>query len=68
MQRFKGYHKAIMCYQCRNTMNIQIQQIIDQVSRIGVDEDKTLLLTETDEGVEISKLKTMFAHQVDLET
>ena len=53
IQSFKVYHKAIMCYPCRVRMNIEIQQIIDQVCRIGVDEDETLLLTETDEGVEI---------------
>ena len=59
IQRFKGYHKAIMCYPCHDRMNIEIQQII------GVDEDETLLLT--DEGVEISNVKTMFADQVDSE-
>ena len=67
IQRFKGYHKAIMCYPCRDRMNVEIQQIIDQVSRIGIDVDETLILTETDEGVEISKIKTIFADQVDLE-
>ena len=38
-------------------MNIQIQEIMEQVKKNGVDEDKTLVLTETDEGVQISKVK-----------
>ena len=42
-------------------MNIEIQQIIDKVKRIGVDDDETMLLTETNEDVEISKIKTMFS-------
>ena len=56
-----------MCYPCRDRMNIEIQQIIDQVKHIGVGDDKMLLLTETNEGVEISKINTMFADQLDLE-
>ena len=67
IQRFKGYHKAVMCYTCRDTMNFEIEQIISQVSRVGVADDETLVLTETDEGVEISKVKTKFADLLDLE-
>ena len=67
VQRFKGYHKTIMCYSCRDQMSTEIQQIIEQVKQIGVDEDKTLVLTETDMGVEISKVQTKFADQLDLE-
>ena len=48
-------------------MNVEIEQIIQQVSRVGVADDETLVLTETDEGVEISKVKTKFADQLDLE-
>ena len=25
VQRFKGYHRAIMCYRCRDKMNTEIQ-------------------------------------------
>ena len=28
-QRFNSYHKASMCYSCRDRMNIEIQQIIE---------------------------------------
>ena len=67
IQRFKGYHRAIMCYTCRDEMNVQIEQIVQQVCQVGVAEDETLVLTETDEGVEISKVKTKFADLLDLE-
>ena len=63
VQRFKGYHKAIMCYACRDEMNMEIERIIKQVKDVGVAEDETLILTETDEGVEISKIKTEYAHK-----
>ena len=58
-----------MCYncKCRAQMNIEIQQIIEQVKQIGIDEDETLVLTEIDMGVEISKIQTKFAYQLDLE-
>ena len=50
VQRFKGYHKGIMCYLCRDKMNTEIQQIIEQVKQISVNEDETLVLTQTDYG------------------
>ena len=56
-----------MCYPCRDTMNMEIQQIIEQVIRFGVDEDETLVLTERDNGVEVSKVKTSCVDQLDLE-
>ena len=67
VQRFKGYHRVIMCYRCHDKMNTEIQHMIAQVKDIGVDEDETLVLTETDEGVEIFKIQTIFADQLDLE-
>ena len=67
VQRFKGYHKTIMCIKCHDQMNNEIQQIIEQVKEIGVDEDETLVLTETGTGVEISKVQTKFADRLDLE-
>ena len=56
-----------MCYPCRDTMNVEIQQIIEQLKEIGVAEDETLVLTERDDGVEISKIKTTYVDQLDLE-
>ena len=61
IQRFKGYHKAIMCYACRDDMNAEIKKIIKQVKQVGIDDDETIILTETDNGVEISKIKTKCA-------
>ena len=48
-------------------MNTEIQQTIDQLKQIGVDEYETLVLTETNDGVQISNVKTTFASQLDLE-
>ena len=67
IQRFKGYHKAIMCYSCRDTMNMEIQRIIEQVIRFGVDDDETVVLTELDDGVEVSKVKTSCVDELELE-
>ena len=67
IQRIKGHHKCIMCYSCRDAMNTEIQQIIDQVIRFGVDEDETIVLTELDNGVEVSKVKTSCVDQLELE-
>ena len=67
IQRIKGHHKCVMCYSCRDTMNMEIQQIIDQVIRFGVDEDETIVLTELDNGVEVSKVKTSCVDQLELE-
>jgi hypothetical protein len=46
-------------------MNAEIQRIIDQVIRFGVDEDETIVLTELDDGVEVSKVKTSCVDQLD---
>ena len=67
IQRIKGHHRCIMCYSCRDAMNAEIQQIIEQVIRFGVDDDETVVLTELDDGVEVSKVKSMYADQLDLE-
>ena len=56
-----------MCYLCRDQMNSEIQQIIEQVKQISVDEHEMLIFTETDLGAEISKIKTIFADQLALE-
>ena len=67
IQRIKGHHRCVMCYSCRDAMNAEIQQIIEQVIRFGVDEDETIVLTELDDGVEVSKVKTSCVDQLDLQ-
>ena len=56
-----------MCYSCRDAMNMEIQRIIEQVIRFGVDDDETVVLTELDNGVEVSKVKTSCVDQLELE-
>ena len=67
IQRIKGHHRCIMCYSCRDTMNMEIQRIIEQVIQFHVNDDKTVVLTELDDGVEVSKVKTSCVDQLELE-